>query len=216
MRLARYGFVCFLLAGSISLPVSGQEYFGKNKVSLSDFDWHFIETEHFTIYFDKNSLPVAEFAAKEAERSLREIEEGLNYEMKGRYPLVFYNSHNGFAVSNISGSELTEFTGGFTEFAQGRVVIPYTGSYADFRHVIHHELVHSVTVELWTGGGWLGAMLNQQATIPPLWVVEGIAEYLSRRGWDIAADNQMRDATITGYVPPIEFIPQGGLFAYKG
>ena len=132
MRLARYGFVCFLLAGSISFPVSGQEYFGKNKVSLGDFDWHFIETEHFTIYFDKNSLPVAEFAAKEAERSLREIEEGLNYEMKGRYPLVFYNSHNGFAVSNISGSELTEFTGGFTEFAQGRVVIPYTGSYADF------------------------------------------------------------------------------------
>jgi hypothetical protein len=216
MRLARYVFACFLLAGSVFLPVSGQEYFGKNKVSLGDFDWHFIETEHFTIYFDKNSLPVAEFAAKEAERSLREIEEGLNYEMKGRYPLVFYNSHNGFAVSNISGSELTEFTGGFTEFAQGRVVIPYTGSYADFRHVIHHELVHSVTVELWTGGGWLGAMLNQQATIPPLWVVEGIAEYLSRRGWDIAADNQMRDATITGYVPPIEFIPQGGLFAYKG
>lgn len=202
--------------GLLSTPAAGQEYFGKNKVSLGDYDWHYIETEHFTIYFDKGSLPVAEFAAKEAERSLVEIEEALNYEMKGRYPLVFYNSHNGFAVSNISNTELTEFTGGFTEFAQGRVVIPYTGSYADFRHVIHHELVHSVTVELWTGGGWLGAMLNQQATIPPLWVVEGIAEYLSRYGWDIAADNQMRDATITGYVPPIEFIPQGGLFAYKG
>jgi len=194
----------------------GQEYFGKNKVSLGDYDWHFIETEHFTIYFDKGSLPVAEFAAKEAERSLAEIEEGLNYEMKGRYPLVLYNSHNGFAVSNIINSELTEFTGGFTEFAQGRVVIPYTGSYADFRHVIHHELVHSVTIELWTGGGGLGAMLNQQATIPPLWVVEGIAEYLSRYGWDVGADNIIRDATITGYVPPIEFIPQGGLFAYKG
>ena len=68
--------------------------------------------EHFTIYFDKGSLPVAEFAAKEAERSLVAIEEGLNYEMKGRYPLVMYNSHNGFAVSNISGQELTEFTGG--------------------------------------------------------------------------------------------------------
>ena len=216
MQTWRRVILCLVMAGLVPTLVSGQEYFGKNKVSLGDFDWHFIETEHFTIYFDKNSLPVAEFAAKEAERSLAEIEEALNYEMKGRYPLVFYNSHNGFAVSNISYSELTEFTGGFTEFAQGRVVIPYTGSYADFRHVIHHELVHSVTIELWTGGGWLGAMLNQQATIPPLWVVEGIAEFLSRRGWDIAADNQMRDATITGYVPPIEFIPQGGLFAYKG
>lgn len=209
-------FILLIVGFALSGSASAQEYFGKNKVSLGDHDWHFIETEHFTIYFDKGSLPVAEFAAKEAERSLVEIEEGLNYEMKGRYPLVLFNSHNGFAVSNIAGQELTEFTGGFTEFAQGRVVIPYTGSYGDFRHVIHHELVHSVTIELWTGGGWLGAMLNQQATIPPLWVVEGIAEYLSRRGWDVAADNQMRDATITGYVPPIEFIPQGGLFAYKG
>lgn len=216
MRTRRHVFFFLAVLGLTLNTAEAQEYFGKNKVSLGDFDWHYIETEHFTIYFDKNSLPVAEFAAKESERSLVEIEEALNYEMKGRYPLVFYNSHNGFAVSNISGAELTEFTGGFTEFAQGRVVIPYTGSYADFRHVIHHELVHSVTVELWTGGGWLGAMLNQQATIPPLWVVEGIAEYLSRYGWDIAADNQMRDATITGYVPPIEFIPQGGLFAYKG
>ena len=216
MHICRRVLLGFIVVAFSSTAGMAQEYFGKNKVSLGDFDWHFIETEHFTIYFDKNSLPVAEFAAKEAERSLAEIEEALNYEMKGRYPLVFYNSHNGFAVSNISSTELTEFTGGFTEFAQGRVVIPYTGSYADFRHVIHHELVHSVTVELWTGGGWLGAMLNQQATIPPLWVVEGIAEYLSRYGWDIAADNQMRDATITGYVPPIEFIPPGGLFAYKG
>ena len=86
MRLARYVFACFLLAGSVFLPVSGQEYFGKNKVSLGDFDWHFIETEHFTIYFDKNSLPVAEFAAKEAERSLREIEEAIRILLKKNPP----------------------------------------------------------------------------------------------------------------------------------
>ena len=53
--------------------VAGQEYFGQNKVKYDDFDWHFLETEHFTIYFDKPSIAVAEFAAKEAERSLREI-----------------------------------------------------------------------------------------------------------------------------------------------
>lgn len=132
----------------LTSPVVGQEYFGQNKVKYDDFDWHFLETEHFTIYFDKPSIAVAEFAAKEAERSLREIEEAVNYQIKARYPLILFNSHNGFSVSNISGQELTEFTGGFTEFAQGRVVMPYTGSYADFRHVIHHELVHVVTIEL--------------------------------------------------------------------
>ena len=150
-----------LIADTITLTgVDAQEYFGQNKVKYDDFDWHYIETEHFTIYIDKPSIAVAEFAAKEAESSLRDIEEALSYQIKARYPLILFNSHNGFSVSNISGQELTEFTGGFTEFAQGRVVMPYTGSYADFRHVIHHELVHVVTIELWQGGGWLGAMIS--------------------------------------------------------
>ncbi len=194
--------------------VSAQEYFGRNKVTYDDYDWHYIETEHFTIYFDRESLPVAEFAAKEAERSLVLIEKDLKYTMKGRYPFVVYNSHNGFSVTNISPQEIPDGVGGFTEFAQGRIVIPYTGSYADFRHVIHHELAHEVTIELWTGGGLLGGMMAQTTSLPPLWVVEGVAEYLSQGGWDIGADNFMRDATITGYAPPIEFI--GGLFNYKG
>ena len=48
------------------------------------------------------SIAVAEFAAKEAERSLRDIEDALSYQIKARYPLILFNSHNGFSVSNIS------------------------------------------------------------------------------------------------------------------
>jgi len=194
--------------------VSGQEYFGRNKVTYRGYDWHFLETEHFIIHFDKNSQSAAQFCAKEAERSLVHLEKDLKYTLKNRYPIVIYNSHNGFSVSNILPQESSEFTGGYTEFARGRVVIPYTGSYADFRHVIHHELAHVVTLEMWTGGGWLGAMISQSAAIPPLWIAEGVAEFLSRHGWDQGADNFMRHATIAGYVPPIMAL--NGPFAYKG
>ena len=192
----------------------GQEYFGKNKVTYDDYDWHYLETEHFKIYFDKASQPAAEFGAKEAERALVRLEKDLKYTLKDRYPIVIYNSHNGFSVTNIAPTEQSEFTGGFTEFAQGRVVIPYTGSYGDFRHVIHHELAHVVTLEMWTGGGWLGAMMTQAATLPPLWIAEGVAEYLSQGGWDREGDNFMRHATITGYVPGMMAL--SGAFAYKG
>ena len=91
---------CLLSAAAFVLiaggGISAQEYFGKNKVTYDDYDWHYIETEHFTIYFDRESLPVAEFAAKEAERALAQIEKDLKYTLKGRYPFVVYNSHNGF------------------------------------------------------------------------------------------------------------------------
>ncbi|MCZ6632939.1 MAG: BamA/TamA family outer membrane protein [bacterium] len=206
--------VCTVLVFG-SGTVFAQEYFGKNKVNYNEYDWHVIETEHFSIYFDKDALPAAEFAAKEAERSLVRIEKELKYDLKNKYPIVIYNSHNGFSVSNITPYEQSEFTGGYTEFSQGRVVLPFSGSYADFRHVIHHELAHAVTVELWTGGQWLGSIAARPSTLPPLWIAEGVAEYLSQGGWDVEADNFMRDATISGYVPPIEQLSYS-YFAYKG
>ena len=59
MRTRRHVFFFLAVLGLTLNTAEAQEYFGKNKVSLGDFDWHYIETEHFTIYFDKNSLPVA-------------------------------------------------------------------------------------------------------------------------------------------------------------
>ena len=214
----RYGMIAILALSVMAfLPMTASaQYtaFGKNKVNYVDNDWQYIKSAHFDVYFVKGSYRLAEFTAKEGERALIRIQQDLQYKLHNRVPIVIYNSHNGFAQTNIILSELPEGIGGFTEFAQNRVVIPYQGSFDQFRHVIHHELVHAVTVEQLTGGKGLSALVSQSATLPPLWIAEGMAEYLSL-GWDKQTDNMMRDASITGYVPPINQI-FGGLFAYKG
>ena len=38
---------------------------------------------------------------------------------------------------------MQEGIGGVTELFKNRVVIPFEGDYQQFRHVIHHELVHA-------------------------------------------------------------------------
>ena len=210
IAIMSWGLMAFLPLGTFAQYT----VFGKNKVNYVNYDWQYIQSTHFDVYFSKGSYGLAEFTAKEAERALIRIQQDLQYILHNRVPVVIYNSHNGFAQTNITLGELPEGIGGFTEFAKNRVVIPYQGSYDQFRHVIHHELVHAVTVEQLTGGNGLSALVSQAATLPPLWIAEGMAEYLSL-GWDKQTDNMMRDATITGYVPPIERI-FGGLFAYKG
>ncbi len=35
---------------------------------------------------------------------------------------------------------------------KNRVILPFEGSYALFRHVIHHELVHAVLNDMFYGG----------------------------------------------------------------
>jgi Tol biopolymer transport system component len=96
---------------------------------------------------------------------------------------------------------LGEGTGGFTDALRNRVVMPFTGIYADNDHVLGHELVHVFQYDLAsspTGGGLTG--MNRL----PLWLIEGMAEYLSVGRDDPHTAMWMRDAALRGELPTIE------------
>lgn len=200
----------FHLLPASSAPAQG---FGKNKVNYTQEDWRVIRSEHFDVYFPDGSVWLAEFTARTAEDALTQIEDAWDYRLDRKIPLIIYTSHNTFSETNVIGGSIGETTGGFTEFNRSRVVIPYEGSYAQMRHVIHHELVHALQYNLFTSGSFKTLALSRLVSLP-LWIVEGLAEFESM-GWDIEADNVMRDAVISDYVPSIETM-RYGVFAYKG
>lgn len=187
--------------------------FGKNKVNYSQHEWQTIRSNRVEIYFPKGSDWLARFTAREAEQALDQLEEAWGFEVEDTIPLIIYNSHNSFSETNVIGGRITEGVGGFTEFNRSRVVIPYEGSYERMRHVIHHELVHAVQFKMFRSGSLKSLALNRLMSLP-LWVTEGVAEFESM-GWDIGADNVLRDAVISDYLPPIEQMLYG-VFAYKG
>ncbi|MBU0983146.1 MAG: hypothetical protein KKA42_04700, partial [candidate division Zixibacteria bacterium] len=157
--------------------------------------------------------PTAKFCAAVMESSYVEISHELNYKLQRRVPVFVYNSHNDFQQTNIISSLLPEGVGGFTEVFKNRVVIPFDGSYEDFRHVLHHELTHAMTYDLLFGNNVSSLISRQRFFNMPLWLAEGFAEYSSRHGWDYQADMYVRDATINGYLTPPLYL--GGFLAYK-
>ena len=66
----------------------------------------------------------------------------LQHEFSERKPLIVYASHTDFQQTNALPWFLDESTGGVTESLKSRMILPFTGSYADFDHVLTHELVH--------------------------------------------------------------------------
>ncbi|HOC89895.1 MAG TPA: biopolymer transporter Tol, partial [bacterium] len=192
---------------------SHAQYFGKNKVQYTNFNWQYVQSEHFNVYFTDGGDNIAAFVLESAEESYRHLQKSFRYQLTDRIKIILHNSHNDFQQTNVDLSEPEESVGGFTEFFKNRVVIPYDGEWEKFRHVIHHELTHAVMLQMLYGSGAQQIITGITQMQVPLWFIEGLAEYESR-GWDIESDMYMRDATVNGYVPDIPYLY--AFLAYKG
>jgi Tol biopolymer transport system component len=189
------------------------QYFGKNKVQYTNFNWHYVQSEHFDVYFTDGGDKIAAFVLETAEDSYRHLQKSFRYNLTDRIKIILHNSHNDFEQTNVDLSEPEESVGGFTEFFKNRIVIPYDGEWENFRHVVHHELTHAVMLQMLYGSGVQSIVTGVTQNAVPLWFIEGLAEYESR-GWDVESDMFMRDATVNGYVPEIPYLY--AFLAYKG
>lgn len=189
-------------------------YFGRNKVQYTEFEWKVLKTEHFDIYYYEEMAELAQRGAFFAEESYKMLEQRYNHNIANRIPLIFYSSHLHFQQTNVTPGFIPEGVGGFFEFLKGRVVIPFDGSFHNFRHVIRHELVHV----------FMHSKINRvlldhrhsQDKIPPLWFTEGLAEFWST-DWDTQAEMVIRDAVLNNYIVPVNEMDRiyGSFLMYK-
>ncbi len=200
-----------LLVVFVQLLVLAQ--FGQNKVQYKYFEWYYIQTNHFDIYFTDNGETLAEFTAYAAEDALSKIQGSFDYSINNRITLIIYNSQNDFQETNVTDYYLSEGIQGFTELFKNRVVVQFAGSYKQFRHLVHHELVHAVLNDMFYGGSIQNIISNNISLQVPLWFNEGMAEYQAL-GWDENTDMFIRDAAIGEYLPDIQSL--NGYFAYRG
>jgi hypothetical protein len=92
-----------------------QASFGQNKVQYRPFDWSYVRTEHFDIYYYKGGERIAEFAARHAEKMLAEVSAIVGHKLTQRVPILLHNTHTDFQQTNVIPMALPEGVGGFTE-----------------------------------------------------------------------------------------------------
>lgn len=154
--------------------------FGKNKVQYSKFDWKIHPTSHFEIFFYEGEEELARFASIVLEEELERLSSVIGKPPDMKVPVIIYANHCDFEQTNVILDLIEEGVGGFTELYKNRVVVPFTGSYEDFRHVLTHELTHIIQSSALKGD--VTSILPQDAIYRvPLWFIEGMAEYMSQR-----------------------------------
>ena len=188
--------------------------YGKNIVQYDDFDWVYIQTEHFDIYTYPPGEKNGDLVAIEAEKSYDNLSNLLNWELKNRVSIIVYNSHNDFQQTNVVKQYMQEGIGGVTELYKNRVVIPFDGSLIEFRDVLHHELFHAFINDCVYGGSLRKKITRAIEFNIPLWMNEGLAEY-SSSNWDTNSDMWMRDLAVNSD-QLLNINQLGGYLSYRG
>lgn len=206
--------IAALIFALIPVVSFGQYYFGQNKVQYTNFDWQVLKTDHFNVYFYPEEEEIAQVAAKMAEDSYTYHVEKFNHVIDKKIPLIIYSSPTYFFQTNVTPYLLPEGVAGFTEYFKERVVVHYHGSYEDLFNLIRHELTHVFQMNKITYV--CSQHRKRNPPRPPLWLMEGMAEYWSE-GWSAEADMVIRDMVISGNIVTFDrlYTISGTYFMYK-
>ena len=201
------------IIGSLFIPAeTDAQLFGQNKPRYRSFDFNVLETPHFSIHYYTKNKEVLTRMADWSEQWYDMHSEIMHDTFFERNPLIFYNDHAEFQQTNTVFGEIGVGTGGVTEGLKNRVVMPFTMINQQTQHVLGHELVHAFQFHnILTGDS---TSLQSLANLP-LWVVEGMAEYLSIGRVDPYTAMWMRDAVLNDDVPNIKKLFSYRYFPYR-
>ena len=192
--------LAMLITTFISTPLKAQ-YFGRNKPIYKNFKFDVYQTPNYEIYHYLQNDSLRDVIALSAEKWYDRHYQVFRDSIKKRNPILFYNNHADFQQTTAISGSIGVGTGGVTEALKNRVVMPITETWNQTDHVLGHELVHAFQFNSLIEGD--STSLNSVRNLP-LWMVEGMAEYLSLGTYDYQTAMWMRDAVINDNFPTLE------------
>jgi len=202
-------WLMLLLASTTGLQA---QYFGRQKVNYEDFDFEVLESPNFELYHYLENQDRLRAFIEESERWYHMHQRVLSDTIKQRNPFILYNNHADFQQTNAISGAIGVGTGGVTEALKNRVIMPLAESHQQTNHVLGHELVHAFQYNMILTGDSTNL---QSLSNLPLWMVEGMAEYLSIGSVDAHTAMWMRDAVLNDDIPTLEDLNNPKYFPYR-
>jgi Tol biopolymer transport system component len=189
------------------------QYFGQNKVRYKKLKFQVYKTPHFEIYYYLKNDSLVKRIAQESELWYTLHQQVFRDTFKVANPIILYANHPDFQQTTAIDGDIEVGTGGVTEGLKNRVVMPVMENNHVTRHVLGHELVHAFQYHVLLGKG--GEEFENLENVP-LWMIEGMAEYLSLGKKDSYTAMWMRDAYLNNDIPTIRDLTESSkYFPYR-
>lgn len=203
MKQIRVEALRFFVIGLLltSTMFSQAQYFGRNRPIYKTFNFKVYETPNFEIYHYFENDSVVERLAQASEQWYAMHQQVFRDTIKEKNPIIFYANHPDFQQTTAIFGSVGVGTGGVTEALKNRVIMPVTETWGQTDHVLGHELVHAFQFNSILSRD--STNLNSLSNLP-LWMIEGMAEYLSIGSVDPHTAMWMRDAVLNNDFPTLE------------
>ena len=139
-RAGLFALLGALLIGAPA-PVAAQ-YFGRNKVQYEKFDWRIMRTSHFDLYFYPAESLVVHDAGPAGRALVRAALGQLPAHVRPQVAGLLRRSPGLPADERHRRAARRRARAASPKELRTRVIMPFTGIYADNDHVLGHELVH--------------------------------------------------------------------------
>ncbi|NLH39335.1 MAG: hypothetical protein GX445_04645 [Elusimicrobia bacterium] len=174
--------------------------FSQSQVIIKKFDWKIYKTEHFDVYYYKDSERLVPYASEVLEAAYDKAKRDIAPELDRRIPFFLFASQNDMEQNSIV--DVGDGTGGLTEPYKNRFMVYGDGSKKWLREVIFHEFGHEAEFSILIDGWWKSPQIVK-TVIYPLWMMEGISENMTGE-WDIAMEDMfLRDAVLDNNLIPL-------------
>ncbi len=188
-----------LLLVSALVPACAQqarENFGKNRIQYKQFEWQYLTSENFDVYYYDNRRKVATEAIQYLEGEFDRITDLIGYPPYLKTKVFLYNSVSDLQQSNVGLNHTTFNVGGETEFIKPYVEIAHPGTVDQFKEQLIFKMTELMVNEMMFGGSLKDMFQNAVLLNLPEWFIRGASSYASK-GWNAEMDDYIRQLVRT-------------------
>ena len=189
-------FLAMFLVCQVAMAQQARESFGKNRIQYKQFDWQYLSSENFDVYYYDNRRKVANEAVQYLEGEFDRITDLIGYPPYLKTKVFLYNSISDLQQSNIGLNHTAFNVGGGTEFIKPYVEIAHPGTVDQFKEQLIFKMTELMVNEMMFGGSLKDMFQNAVLLNLPEWFIRGASSYASK-GWNAEMDDYIRQLVRT-------------------
>ncbi|MBS1681948.1 MAG: PD40 domain-containing protein [Bacteroidetes bacterium] len=172
------------------------ETFGSNRIQFKEFDWKYLSSENFDIYFYGARKKVAQEALQYLEAEFDRITDLLGYYPYQKTKVFLYNSITDLQQSNVGLNHTRYQVSGETEFIKPYVEIAHPGNLEEFKQELVFKMSNLLVNEMMFGGSLRDMFTSTVLLNLPEWFIDGTSNYVAH-GWNSEMDDYVRQLVVS-------------------